>query len=240
MRKNTPRRILDSACLPGLSQLPRDDAAYHFNMKQARALLADDHPLTLEGLRAFLDPRLEMVGTVADGRALVEAAFRLKPDLIVLDITMPLLNGIDAAIQIKKGLPGVKLLFVTMHVSPAYLEAALNAGGTGYVLKSAAREELLDAIQTVLRGDIYVSASLSSEHLDRFRDPSCAAATLRLSAREREILQLIAEGRAGKEIAHLLTISIKTVAFHRDNLKRKLGLRTTAELTKHAIEQGLV
>jgi DNA-binding NarL/FixJ family response regulator len=209
-------------------------------MKHTRVLLADDHPLTLEGLRAFLEPHLQSVGTVTDGRALVEAALRLKPDLIVLDITMPLLNGIDAAIQIKKSLPGVKLLFITMHVSPAYLEAALNAGGTGYVLKSAAREELLDAIQRVLRGDIYVSPSLSSEHLERFRDPSRAAATLRLSTREREILQLIAEGRPAKEIAHVLTISIKTVAFHRENLKKKLGLRSTAELTKHAIEQGLV
>ena len=170
----------------------------------------------------------------------MEAALRLKPDLIVLDISMPLLNGIDAAIQIRKSLPGMKLLFVTMHASPAYLEAALNAGATGYVLKSCAGEELLDAIQSVMRGDIYVSPSLSSEHLERFRDPSRAAATMQLSTREREILQLTAEGRAMKEIAHILTISIKTVAFHRDNLKRKLGLRTTAELTKHALEQGLI
>jgi DNA-binding NarL/FixJ family response regulator len=171
---------------------------------------------------------------------LVDAALRLKPDLIILDITMPLLNGIDAAIQIKKSLPEVKLLFVTMHVNPAYLEAALNAGGTGYVLKSAAREELLGAIKSVLNGRIYVTPTLSSEHLERFADPSRAAAALRLSTREREILQLIAEGRAAKEIAFHLAISIKTVAFHRDNLKRKLGLRSTAELTKHAIEQGLV
>jgi len=209
-------------------------------MKQARILLADDHPLTVEGIRAVLEPHHEIVGTVADGRALVDAALRLKPDLIVLDITMPLLNGIDAATQIKKSLPRMKLLFVTMHVNPAYLEAALNTGATGYVLKSAAREELLDAIQSVLNGRIYVSQSLSSEHLERFKDPARAAAAIRLSTREREILQLIAEGRTGKEIAHLLVISIKTVAFHRDNIKRKLGLRTTAELTKHAIEQGLV
>lgn len=209
-------------------------------MKRTRVLLADDHPLTLEGLRAFLEPHLESVGTVTDGRALVDAALRLKPDLIILDITMPLLNGIDAAVQIKKSLPGVKLLFVTMHVNPAYLEAALNAGATGYVLKSAAREELLDAIKSVLNGRIYVTPTLSSEHLERFTDPSRAAATLRLSAREREILQLIAEGRAGKEIAFVLNISIKTVAFHRENIKRKLGLGTTAGLTKHAIEQGLI
>jgi DNA-binding NarL/FixJ family response regulator len=209
-------------------------------MKRARILLADDHTLTLEGIRAILEPHHEIVGMVMDGRALLDAALRLKPDLIVLDITMPLLNGIDAAVQIKKSLPGVKLLFVTMHVNPAYLEAALNAGGTGYVLKSAAREELLEAINSVLNGRIYVTPSLSSEHLERFTDPSRAAATLRLTTREREILQLIAEGRAGKEIAFLLSISIKTVAFHRENIKRKLGLGTTAELTKHAIEQGLV
>ena len=209
-------------------------------MKRARILLADDHALTLEGIRAVLEPHHEIVGMVMDGRALLDAALRLQPDLVVLDITMPLLNGIDAAVKIKKSLPGVKLLFVTMHVNPAYLEAALNAGATGYVLKSAAREELLDAIKSVLDGHIYVTPSLSGEHLERFTDPSRAAATLRLSTREREILQLIAEGRAGKEIAFLLSISIKTVAFHRENIKRKLGLGTTAELTKHAIEQGLI
>ena len=175
-----------------------------------------------------------------DGRALVEAALRLKPDLIVLDISMPLLNGIDAAMQIKKALPEVKLLFVTMHVNPAYLEAALNAGATGYVLKSAAREELLQAIEAVLKGRIYITPSLSGEHLERFGDPQQAATALRLSLREREVLQLIAEGRAAKEIAVILRISVKTVEFHRDNIKRKLGLRSTAELTKHAIEEGLV
>ena len=209
-------------------------------MRRTRALLADDHPLTLEGIRAFLEPHLESVGTVTDGRALVEAALRLKPDLIILDITMPLLNGIDAAVQIKKTLPGVKFIFVTMHINPAYLEAVLKAGGTGYVLKSAAREELLDAIKAVLNGRIFVSPSLSSDPLDRFSEPSQAAAALHLSSREREILQLIAEGRTAKGIAFILSISTKTVAFHRDNIKRKLGLRTTAELTKHAIEQGLI
>ncbi len=209
-------------------------------MKNIRVLLADDHPMTLEGLRAFLQPHIQNIEAVTDGRALVEAALRLKPELIILDITMPLLNGIDAAVQIKKSLPEVKLLFVTMHASPAYLEAALSAGATGYVLKSSAREELLEAIQSVLNGRIYVTPSLSSEHLERFQDPSRAAATLRLSTREREVLQLIAEGRPNKEIAHLLDISIKTVAFHRENIKRKLGLRTTADLTKHAVEQGLV
>jgi DNA-binding NarL/FixJ family response regulator len=209
-------------------------------MKRARILLADDHKLTLEGIRAILEPHHEIVGTVTDGRALLDAAFSLDPDLIAMDITMPLLNGVDAAIQIRKGLPGVKLLFVTMHANPAYLEAALDAGGTGYVLKSAAREELVDAVNRVLKGQIYITPGLSGEPLDRFNDPSRAAAALRLTARERETLQLIAEGRAAKEIAFRLNISIKTVAFHRENIKKKLGLGNTADLTKHAIEQGLI
>ena len=209
-------------------------------MKRTRILLADDHTLMLEGIRSVLEPHHKIVGTVADGRALIEAALRLKPDLILLDITMPLLNGIDAAVHIKKVLPEVKLLFVTMHVNPAYLEAALKAGGAGYVLKSAAREELLDAIKTVLDGRIFVTPSLSSERLERFEDPLQAAAVLRLSAREREVLQLIAEGHPTKQMAYILNISVKTVEFHRDNIKKKLGLRTIAELTKHAIEQGLI
>jgi DNA-binding NarL/FixJ family response regulator len=194
----------------------------------------------LEGLRSFLEPHLKTVGVATDGRTLVEAALRLKPELIILDIAMPLLNGIDAAIQIRKSLPGTKLLFLTMHANPAYLQAGLNAGATGYVLKSAAHGEILYAIESVLNGRIYVSPNLSRESLDRFADPSRAAAALRLSTREREVLQLIAEGRTAKEIAQLLKISFRTVGFHRGNIKRKLGLSTTAELTRQAIEQGLV
>src|ERR1017187_6213910 len=147
-------------------------------MKRVRVLLADDHPLTLEGLRAFLEPHVESVGTVTDGRALVETALRLKPELVICDISMPLLNGIDAATQIRKSLPHTKILFITMHVKPAYLEAALNAGATGYVLKSAAREELLEAIPSVMDGHIYVTPGLSSEPLDRFDSPSKAAGAL--------------------------------------------------------------
>jgi DNA-binding NarL/FixJ family response regulator len=209
-------------------------------MNRARILLADDHALTLTGMRAVLEPHYEIVGTVTDGRALVNAALRLRPQVIVMDIGMPLLNGIDAAVQIKKHLPAVKLLFVTMHDSPAYLLSALQAGASGYVLKSAASEELLEAIDSALKGSIYVSSRLSRESLERFRDSSRAVINLHLSLRERETLQLIAEGRTEKEIAFLLKISIKTVGFHRENIKRKLGLRTTAELTRYAIEQGLI
>lgn len=138
-------------------------------MKRARILLADDHALMLENISGILAPHYEIVGTVADGRALVEAALRLKPDLIIVDITMPLLNGIDATAQIKKCMPGMKLLFVTMHASTAYIEAAFSAGGTGYVLKSGIRQELLQAAQSVLQGCVYVSPNLSTEHLKRLR-----------------------------------------------------------------------
>jgi DNA-binding NarL/FixJ family response regulator len=132
-------------------------------VKQTRVLLADDHMLTVEDIRALLEPVCEIVGIVANGRSLIQEALCPKPDLIVLDITMPLLNGIDAAIEIRKSLPAMKLLFVTMHLHPAYLEAALNAGGSGYVLKSSAREELLDAVASVLEGRVWVTPRLSGE-----------------------------------------------------------------------------
>ena len=126
----------------------------------ARLLLADDHGLILEGFRSVLEPNHQVVGMVADGRALVDLALRLKPDLIILDITMPLLNGIDAAREIRKHLPEVKLLFVTMHANPTYLQAAFNAGATGYVLKSSAREEILAAVEKVLKGQVFVTRSV--------------------------------------------------------------------------------
>jgi DNA-binding NarL/FixJ family response regulator len=136
--------------------------------------LADDHAPILGDIRAILAPHFEIIGAVADGRALVEAALRSRPDLIVTDITMPLLNGVDATMQIKKRLPSVKFIFVTMHASTAYIEAAFEAGGTGYILKSGIREELLEAAQSVLNGHIYVSPGLPTEHRERFQGESYA------------------------------------------------------------------
>jgi len=208
-------------------------------MIRARLLLADDHTLILEGFRNVLEPNHTVVGMVTDGRALVEAALSLKPDLVILDITMPLLNGIDAAREIKKHLPEMKLLFVTMHANPAYLQAALDAGATGYVLKSSAREEILTAIERVLRDQLFITPGVGPKSLSARADPARVAASLHLSPREREILQLVAEGKSTKEVAHVLSISQRTVAFHKDNLKRKLGLRTTAELTKYSLDEGL-
>ena len=173
-----------------------------------------------------------------DGRTLVEAALRIRPGLIVSDITVTHLSGIDAAIQIKASQPGIKLLFVSAHSSSAYVRAAFEAGGTGYVLKSDALEELLDAVQSVLKGRIYISSGLWAELLGKLQHP--ADATSRLSKRERETLQLIAEGLTAGETAQTMSISIKTVSFHLVNIKRKLGLSTTSELTKHAIDLRLI
>jgi DNA-binding NarL/FixJ family response regulator len=211
-------------------------------MTRPRVLLADDHPLFLTALRSLLEPECDIVGAVSDGRALVEEATRLKPEVIVMDISLPRLNGIDAARQIKKEQPEAKILFVTMHANLAYLKDALIAGASGYVLKTSAREELLGALQDVIRNRIHVSAGFGEEIVDQFerRPRSLKSSASVLTGRQREILQLVAEGRTAKEIASLLNVSVQTVAFHKHQIMEKLGLRTTAELTKYAIQEGLV
>jgi len=209
-------------------------------MKRPRILLADDHALMLDGFCNLLKPKYAVVGTAEDGKTLVEAALLLNPELIILDITMPILNGIDAARVIRKRLPQVKLLFVTMHTSPTYLQAALEAGANGYAVKSSGRSEILAAVESVLAGTRYITPGVGGDGLARSADPAEAAASLRLSARERQILQLTAEGKSRKEVAYALGISEKTVAFHRNNLKRKLGLRSTAQLTRYALDAGLI
>ena len=211
-------------------------------MNRPRVLLADDHPLVLAALRSLVEAECEVVGAVSDGRALVEAASRLKPELIVLDISLPLLNGIDAARQIKKEQPEAKILFLTMHANLAYLKEALVAGATGYLLKTSAREELLGALRDVIRNRIHVSPGFGEEIVDQFerRPRTLTGAQSVLTVRQREILQLVAEGRTAKEIAGILNVSVQTVAFHKHQIMEKLGLRTTAELTKYAIQEGLV
>jgi DNA-binding NarL/FixJ family response regulator len=208
-------------------------------MNNTRILLADDHPFVLLGWKTMLPKSLEIVGTVSDGRSLVEAALRLKPDLILLDVSMPLLSGIEAARRIKASFPEVKLLFLTMHLERPYVQAAFEAGASGYVLKSAEPNELVAAVQKILEGHTHISSGVSG-YWGHLRDPDQIAKSLRLGPREREILQLIAEGRSSKEIAGILNISVKTVSFHRENIKRKLGVRTIAELTRNAIAGGFV
>jgi DNA-binding NarL/FixJ family response regulator len=210
--------------------------------KRARILLADDHSFILAGVRSLLEAHYDLVGEVGDGRSLVEAAEALRPDLIILDVTMPLVNGIDAARQIKKVWPEALLLFLSMHNSPVYLREALDAGGSGYLLKSSAVEELRTAIQKVLKGQIYVAPSMELGIAENANLPMWrpGRSSLQLTERQQEVLQLIAKGRGNKEIAAALRISVKTVEFHRGRIMSKLGVHTVAEVIRWAVQAGLV
>ena len=206
-----------------------------------RVLFADDHTLVLEGFRRIVEQRCEVVGAVEDGRALLEASMRLRPDLILLDISMPLLNGIDAARQIKKTQPDVKLVFVTMHADPAYVSEAFKVGASAYLLKRSAARELDQAIDSVLKGEFFVTALLTRELVTSLSEDHATLFAKRqdLTPRQREVLQLVAEGRTIKEIAAMLNISPKTVEFHKAQIMFHLDLHTTAELTKYALAHGL-
>ncbi len=210
-------------------------------MTRPRVLLADDHTLVLEGFRRIVEQRCEVVGAVEDGRALLESALRLRPDLILLDISMPLLNGIDAARQLKKTLPDAKLVFVTMHADPAYVTEAFKAGASAYLLKRSAARELDQAIDSVRRGQYFVTSLLTRELVTSLSEDHATLFAKRqdLTPRQREVLQLVAEGRTIKEIGALLNISPKTVEFHKAQIMFHLDLHTTAELTKYAIAHGL-
>lgn len=206
-----------------------------------RILIADDHTLMLEGYRLMLEPEFEMVGTVEDGQALLAAAKTLKPDIIVLDISMPLLNGIDAAYQLSKLSPASKLVFVTMHADADYVTEAFRAGASAYLLKRAAASELLTAIREVSKGRQYVSPLVTRDALGSWMAsrPSGKLSS-DLTPRQKEILQLVAEGHSRKEIGSILNISVKTVEFHKATLMRELHLKTTADFTRYAMEHGMI
>lgn len=210
-----------------------------------RVLLADDHELMLAGLKDLLAPEFDVIGGVKDGHAVVEAAKRLAPDIIVLDIGMPGLNGIEAARQISAAVPSVLMIFLTQQLDPNYVQAAFRAGAKGYVAKQAAATELLQAIKAALQNRYFVTSAVVANTPDilRVRDTRVNPADLfggKLTQRQREVLQLVAEGKSSKEIATALGISIKTVEFHRSSVMDELGLRTTAELTRYAIANGIV
>ena len=205
-----------------------------------RVLLADDHAIVLEGLYRVLEPDFEIVGEVADGRALVAAAATLLPDIIVTDISMPLLNGIEAIRQIRKVNRKVIIVFLTMHPDVTYAAEALGAGGSAYVLKTSAGAELLDAIREALGGGIYVTPSIDREVVRAQMERAGRDDVQEdLTPRQREVLQLLAEGRSLKDVAAILKISTKTVEFHKYRVMSKLGLRTNAELTKYAVKLGM-
>ena len=208
-----------------------------------RVLIAEDHTLVREGLRILLSGEVEVVDTVEDGRALLSAAERLRPDVILLDISMPLLNGLDAARQLAQHKSTAKLVFVTMHADPAYVRQAFRAGASGYVVKSSASAHLTEAIQEVVAGRRYISPIPGTDHADLLTgDPATDGDELsdNLTPRQREILQLVAEGRTAREIAGVLGISRKTVEFHKASIMRLLRLRTTAELTRYAMAHGII
>ncbi|MFY4727591.1 response regulator [Nitrospira sp. BLG_2] len=212
-------------------------------MKKPRVLMADDHSILLAGVRKLLEERYDVVGMVEDGRALLEAAERFKPDLILVDISMPLLNGLDAVRQLKNSQPDVKLLFLTMHASPQYATEAFKAGGSGYLLKQSAVSELPQAIEAVLQGKYYLTPSIAKPIIEQAlkagEKPAVKGSIAELTPRQREVLQLIGEGKRTKEVAELLKLSVKTVEFHKNCLMKELNIHTTTELMRYAITQGL-
>ena len=211
-------------------------------MPKPRVLLADDHSLVLEEFRRILENQCDLVGMVEDGRALIEAAKHTHPDIAILDVSMPLLNGIDAAMQLKKLQPSIKVIFVTMHADVDYVRSAFEAGASGYLLKRSAVDELEHAIRVVWAGNTYVTPLIAKELIETLlaTGPERSRHKKPLTFRQREVLQLLAEGRTVKEIATRLKISTRTVEFHKAQAMEQLGMRTTAELIKYALTHGLL
>ncbi len=211
-------------------------------MRKPRLLLADDHAIVLEGLTRLLEPEFEVVGRVGDGRAMLEMAAKLKPDVIIADVSMPLLSGIEAVRQLKLKDSRVKVIFLSMHSDVELGSEALRAGASGYVLKHSAAESLSRAIHEVLNGRAYVSPRIAVDVLAAVQQTSRHSdrPAVGLTQREREVLQLVAEGRTIGGIASILSIAARTVVFHKSNIMDKLGLRTTAELACYALQRGLL
>ena len=214
-------------------------------MEKIRILLADDHTLVRSGIRSLLEdePGLSIIGEAEDGRKAVAMACQLKPDVVVMDIAMPLLNGLEATRQIKIQCPDVKVLILSMHDNEEYIRQVLEAGAMGYILKDAAARELISAIQSVYRGEAVLSPAVTRlviEDYLRWGGTRPQEVSDGLSPREREVLQLIAEGYTNKQIAEILSISIKTVQAHRNSLMQKLDLHDRGELIKYAIQKKII
>jgi DNA-binding NarL/FixJ family response regulator len=208
-------------------------------VQRPRVLLADDHRLVVEACVSFLEPECTVVGIVADGRELIAAAQALRPEVIVLDIGMPLLNGLDAARQLKHLVPAAKLIFLTMNEDPELAKEALHIGASGYLLKTSAVRELPEAIRTALRGDTYVTSRASEKMVESFIEGNGRPANGELTLRQREVLQLLAEGHSMKEAAGVLRVTPRTVAFHKYRVMQQFRLKSNAELIQFAIDQRL-
>ena len=210
-------------------------------MSKPRVVLADDHTLLIQACQKLLEPDFEVVGIFSDGRALLQAAPDLKPHAVVLDIGMPLLNGLDAARQLKKMIPGVRVIFLTMHEDPDLAAEAIKTGASGYLLKTSAASELVKAIHEALRGRVFITPSVSRGMEDSFiREPGGRQNGKNLTPRQREVLQLLAEGRPMKEAAYILDVSTRTIAFHKYRMMEQLGLKSSAELIQFAVNQHVV
>ena len=208
-------------------------------MSRPRVLVADDHRIVAEGLRALLEPELELVEIVEDGRALLEAHDRLRPDVVVADVSMPLLNGIEAVRQLRKAGSRAKFVFLTMHPDVSYATEALEAGASGYVLKHSAPGELVNAVREALAGRTYITPRVAGAVLEALRKGETGA-EVRLTSRQTEVLQLVAEGKSAKEIAAILDLSPRTVESHKYAIMDELGVKTSAELVQYAVKKGLV
>jgi DNA-binding NarL/FixJ family response regulator len=210
-------------------------------MGRMRILLADDHVLISAALAKFLEPHYEVAGIVEDGRALLEAVHTLRPDVVLLDIAMPLLNGLDAAREIKKKMPHVKLIFLTMDTDCYIAAEALRAGASGYLLKTSKPDELLQAIRDAIRGTPYVTPQIKRALEDRFvQDPKALDRPRQVTSRQREVLQMLAEGRSLKEIAYILEIAHRTVRFHKTQIMEELGITTTSGLVRYAMVNKMI
>ncbi len=208
-------------------------------MSRTRVLLADDHTMFLDALAKLLEPEFEVVGTVNDGRALVLRAPDLKPDVVVLDIGMPLLNGLDAGQQIKELRPETKLIFLTQNQDANVAAEAFRRKASGYLLKNSAATELITAIREAMKGRTYVSPLIAEGMLSSMSDPARISKRVGLTSRQREVLQLLAEGKSMKEVASILNLSTRTVEFHKQRLMDVLHLKTNADLVRYAVKQGL-
>jgi DNA-binding NarL/FixJ family response regulator len=203
--------------------------------------MADDHDLVLEGIHRLLENECDVVGKVSDGYALLKAAEQVLPDIVLLDISMPLLNGLEACRHLTRLLPRTRVIFLTMHADAAYVEEAFRVGGCGYLLKRSAASEIIEAINTVRRGGRYVTRLIDwKQPSGRSRVDENKTGAEKLTQRQREVLQLVAEGRSNKEVASLLHVSEKTIDYHKAGIKRTLMLGSTAELTQFAIKYRII
>ena len=209
-------------------------------MRKPRVLLADDHTLVAEAFRKLLEPEFDIVGAVTDGRSLLREAPPLKPDVVVLDIGMPLLNGIDAVKELKKLLPRTKIIVLTMSEDYDIASTALHHWAAGYLLKKSASGELVKAIREVLKGNSYVTPQVAQSMLDQFVIDPRRDRVKTLTPRQREVLQLLAEGRAMKEVWAILHITTRTVAFHKYRIMEEFGLKTNSDLVRFAMKEHVV